>query len=71
MISVCPGDDLQAVFDHAAPGETLRLAPGGYRVKSAIFTDGLTLEGAGADRTRIVWDDYAQKIHADGKEYNT
>ena len=69
MISVHPGDDLQAVFDRAAPGEVLRLAPGDYRAKSAISTEGPTLEGAGADRTRIVWDDYAQKVHADGREY--
>ena len=71
MISVQPHDDLQTIFDRAAPGEVIRLAPGEYRVKSVIFTDGLTLVGAGADATRIVWDDYAQKIHADGKEYNT
>lgn len=71
MIFTCPGEDLQAVFDRARPGEVIRLAEGDYRVKSVVFTEGLTLVGAGADRTRIIWDDYAKKIDEKGLEYNT
>lgn len=71
MIHVDTHDDLQAVFDRARPGDVIELAEGEYRAKSVIFTQGLTLAGAGADRTRIVWDDYAKKLDAAGREYNT
>ena len=71
MIHVDTRDDLQAVFDSACPGDVIQLAEGEYRAKSVIFTQGLTLTGAGADRTRIVWDDYAKKLDGTGTEYNT
>lgn len=64
-------DDLQEAFDRACPGDVISLAEGEYRVKSVIFTPGLTLAGAGADRTRIVWDDYAKKPDDHGVELNT
>ena len=65
------GDDLQAVFDSAAEGDVVHIAAGVYRQKLVLRTDGLTVLGAGAAETVLVWDDYANKIHADGKEYNT
>lgn len=71
MISTNPRENLQEVFANAAPGEEIRLAAGEYRVKAAIFTPGLKLTGEGAERTRIVWDDFAKKLDADGVEYNT
>lgn len=71
MISVRPEQNLQTVFEQAQPGETIFLAPGTYRTKTVIFTEGLTICGAGADRTRIVWDDYAKKPDETGVEYNT
>lgn len=70
-LAVRPGDDLQCVLDRACPGTTVRLAAGEYRQKLLLTTPGLTLIGEGADKTVLVYDDYAQKIHADGKEYNT
>ena len=71
IISVSPKDDLQAVFDAAEENAVIRLAPGDYRQKTVIRTPGLTLVGAGADKTRIVWDDYAKKLDEKGVEYNT
>ena len=71
MIDVGPNGNLQKILDMAPPGETVRLSEGEYRCKTTVFTPGLTLCGAGADRTRIVWDDYAKKLDADGVEYNT
>lgn len=71
MLQVNPGDSLQAAFDSARPGETIRLSAGEYRVKAAISTPDLTLVGEGADRTRIVWGDYAKKLDERGAEYNT
>ncbi|MBR3359141.1 MAG: hypothetical protein IKG46_15110 [Solobacterium sp.] len=64
-------DNLQKVFDNARPGDVLELSEGTYRIKSKIRVPGLTIRGAGMDRTVIVWDDYANKIAGDGKEYNT
>ena len=71
MINVESNSNLQQILDAAPPGETVRLAEGEYRCKTTVFTPGLTLCGAGADRTRIVWDDYAKKLDKDGVEYNT
>ncbi len=71
MIQIDPHGNFQKALDSARPGETIRLAGGEYRVKAAVFTPGLTLCGAGADRTRIVWDDYAKKPDEHGVEYNT
>lgn len=71
MIFANPFDDLQTLFDNAHPGEEIRLSEGDYRMKTAIFTPGLTVTGAGRERTRILWDDYATKKDSRGVEYNT
>ena len=63
--------ELAEALKHAAPGDVLRLAAGIYRLKWTVRTPKLTLLGAGAEDTVLIWDDYANKIHADGKEYNT
>lgn len=66
-----PQDDLQQALDRAAPGDVLELGPGDFRRKLLLTTPGVTLRGAGAERTRILWDDYAQKLDDRGREYNT
>lgn len=71
MLRIDPSHNLQQVFDSAQPGQTIQLAEGDYRIKSAIFTPGLTICGAGADRTRILWGDYAKKLDSRGVEFNT
>lgn len=53
------------------PGAIVNLRPGIYRQKLQIRTPGLTMIGAGAEETRLVYDDYARKLHPDGREYNT
>lgn len=70
-MSVTPNDNLQELFDHAAPGDTIRLSEGDFRVKTMITTPGLTICGSGAGKTRILWDDYAKKPDEKGVEYNT
>ena len=62
---------LQQVLDSAPEGACICLPAGEWREKLTVRTPGITITGAGADSTRIVFDDYAQKIHADGREYNT
>ena len=71
IMKITPESDLQYILDHANEGDVLELAEGTYRIKCKIHTPHLTIRGAGADRTRIVWDDYAKKIASDGKEFNT
>lgn len=70
-LRVRPSDPLQDILDTAPAGARILLAPGEYRQKLVIRTPGLQLIGAGADESLLVWDDYARKIHADGREYNT
>ena len=68
---ITPEEDLQQVFDAAEENDLIRLAPGTYRAKTVIRTPGLTLEGAGAGETVLLWDDHARKPHPVGYEYNT
>lgn len=70
-IFLTPEDDLGAIINASEPGDLIQLSEGTYRTKFTIFVNSLTIRGAGAEKTRIVWDDFAQKIHEDGKEFNT
>ena len=70
-IYVSPGDCLQQVFDAAPENAVIRLAEDTYREKVIIRTPGLKVIGAGADRTEIIYNDYARKRHPIGYEYNT
>ena len=70
-IYVTPDDRLQKIFDGASPGAVIHLSPGVYRQKTVIRTPGLTVLGAGAGKTRIVYDDYARKRDSEGFEYIT
>lgn len=70
-MELTPQDDLQKCLDAAQPGQTIRLASGDYRCKLMLTTPGITIQGAGAGRTRILWDDYAKKPDERGREYNT
>lgn len=70
-IELNPKDDLQERFDNAATGTHFHLLPGTYRQKVEINTPGLFISGSGADKTLIVYDDYAKKIGEDGKELVT
>lgn len=70
-ILLTPGNDLQKAFDTAKEGDIIQLSEGDFRQKCIIRTPGLTIRGSGMDKTRIIWDDYAKKIHEDGQEFNT
>ncbi|MDE5942585.1 MAG: pectin esterase [Clostridia bacterium] len=71
MIFLTPSDDLQKAFNGLKSGETVHLKKGEYRQKAVLAADNVTLIGEGCGQTVITFDDYARKIHADGKEYNT
>lgn len=70
-MQLTPKEDLQAALNAVPPGTTVHLAPGEYRTKLRIATPGLRLIGAGADKTRICWDDYANKLDSQGQAYVT
>ena len=70
-ILVTPSDDLQRIFDTAPENSTILLSEGEYRQKTVIRTPGLVVKGAGADKTRIVYNDYAKKRDFLGAEWNT
>ena len=70
-LRLTPHDDLQKALDAAPAGAEIRLSAGVWRQMISLRTPGVTLRGAGADKTRIVHGDYAQKLHPDGREYNT
>lgn len=71
IIQVTPQDDLQQILDSASENAVIRLAEGVYRQKLVIRVPGLTLIGAGAGKTTIVYDDYAKKLDEQGREYVT
>jgi len=66
-----PGDDLQKALDAARPGDTVELGEGEFRCKVMVTVPGITIKGQGADKTSIVWNDYAKKLDEQGREYVT
>lgn len=70
-ITVSPKEDINEVIRTADPHTRIMLSEGVYRQKLEISVPYIELVGAGTDKTVIVYDDYANKIHDDGKEYNT
>lgn len=71
MIFVQHGDDLSNIFKNCAPGEHICLPEGTFRAKTELTVPGVTVQGAGMDKTVIVWDDYAKKPDERGRELVT
>ena len=49
----------------------ITIGEGTFYEKIKLTIDHVTITGVSPEKTRIVYDDYALKIHADGQEYNT
>lgn len=64
-------NELQQQLASASPGDVLELAEGDFRCKVMITVPNLTIRGAGAGKTRLIWDDYAKKRDEQGREYVT
>ena len=71
QVQVQTAEELHRALTETEPGGMIRLAPGVYRGKFLLQTPGLTLVGAGAERTELVWGDYARKLDEQGQELNT
>lgn len=72
-IRVSPKEDLQKLFDELPLSEPIHvlLEPGIYKQKLRLKQNHLRISGLSKESTILSWDDYALKIHADGKAYNT
>lgn len=64
-------DNLQTVFNSLRPHDTLMLPPGIFRQKLEITVPDVTIIGAGADKTAIVYGDYAKMTDCNGQEITT
>ena len=64
-------ENLQDVLDVAPPGTVIRLPAGVFRQKAVIRTPGVTLMGAGRDRTVLVFDDHARRMDKVGRPLGT
>ncbi len=70
-LTVTPSENLQNILDNITEPTAIYLTKGVYRNKIRISADDLTIIGEERETTVITFDDYARKIHADGREYNT
>ncbi len=70
-MKITPDDNLISAIEAMPYGGVLELSEGIYRLKLPIYKNGITIRGAGSDKTRIVWDDYAKRLDSNGIELNT
>lgn len=68
-LHLSPDCDLTEAIN-CSDADVIYLESGVYNQKAEIKRNGVTVIGAGP-QTKITYGDYAKKIHADGKEYNT
>ncbi len=70
-IRITPEDKLSEILKTVSPGTRIFLSNGVYREKIEVAVPGIELVGESADKTVIVYDDYAKKIDENGLEYVT
>lgn len=70
-IYLTPENDLEKEINALDCPAEVYLSQGVYRQKTVIAANDVKIIGEGEGKTVIVYDDYAKKIHADGKEFNT
>lgn len=66
-----PYENLQGVLDAAPPGTVIRLPAGVIRQKTVIRTPGITLVGAGRDKTVLAFDRCARDMDNVGRPLGT
>lgn len=70
-IVIGPGDDLQKTFDGIDCPTEIFLKNGTYNQKTVLRASDVTLVGESREGVKIRFDDYASKLHADGRVYQT
>lgn len=70
-IIVCPEDDLQKIFDNITEPCEIFLKNGVYNQKTVLNASCVTLKGESREGVVLRYDDYATKIHADGRIFQT
>lgn len=70
-VKAAPRGRLSDILSKAQPNTRILLSEGTYREKIEINVPNIEIIGAGADKTVIVWDDYAKKLDPSGVELNT
>lgn len=70
-VKITPQDKLSEILLRAEPHTRILLSEGIYREKIEISVPDLELVGEGAEKTVIIWDDYAKKLDPSGTELNT
>lgn len=70
-LTVTPKDDLQHILSQITQPTTIYMKAGVYRQKIVIAADDVKIIGENRETTVICYDDFAKKMHPDGREYNT
>lgn len=70
-LHLSPTDNLSDILNNVREPATIYLKSGIYRQKTVLERGDLTIIGENRETTVITYGDYARKIHADGREYNT
>ena len=70
-VKVTPREKLSEILSRVKPNTRIMLSEGTYREKIEINVPNIEIIGEGADKTVIVWDDYAKKLDPSGKELIT
>ncbi|MDE7215001.1 MAG: pectin esterase [Clostridia bacterium] len=70
-LHVTPRDDLRNILDNLTEPAAIYLKKGTYYTKVEIKKSNVVLIGEDRETTVITHDDYAKKIHKDGREFNT
>lgn len=70
-VKVTPWEKLSEILRGVKPNTRIVLSEGTYREKIEINVPNIEIIGEGADKTVIVWDDYAKKLDPSGKELIT
>lgn len=70
-VNVTPKDSLSEILRSVKPHTQILLSEGTYREKLEIPVPDVEIIGAGAEKTTIVWDDYAKKLDPQGRELVT
>ena len=70
-LHLSPDDNLTEILNNLTEPATVYLKSGVYRQKIWLKKNDVTIIGENRETTIITYDDYARKIHEDGKEFNT